>query len=106
MSQLQPVEPTIQESVLAVYESLPPGERKLADTVLARLANLASYSATELAADASVSKATAARFFRRIGYESFGHARLQARAEAHQASPLHALAGAGKQRKPDALSRH
>lgn len=103
---MQRPEPTVQQSIMAVYESLPPGERKLADTVLSRLTILASYSATELAADASVSKATAARFFRRIGYESFGQARLQARAEAHQASPLHAFAGAAKQRKPDALSRH
>jgi DNA-binding MurR/RpiR family transcriptional regulator len=100
-------EPTIQESIMAVYDSLPPGEQKLADTVLARLGDLASYSATELAADASVSKATAARFFRRIGYQSFEHARLRARAEAHLASPLYALAGVNpKERKSDALSRH
>ncbi len=92
---------------MAVYESLPPGERKLADTVLARLGDLASYSATELAADASVSKATAARFFRRIGYESFEHARLRARAEAQFASPLYALAGVGaRDRKSDPLSAH
>ncbi len=92
---------------MAVYETLPPGEQKLADTVLARLGNLASYSATELAADASVSKATAARFFRRIGYKSFEHARRQARTEAHLASPLYALAGINsKERKSDALSRH
>lgn len=92
---------------MAVYESLPAGERKLADTVLGRLSNLASYSATELAQSASVSKATAARFFRRIGYESFRHARRQARAEAHLASPLYALAGVSAgERKSDALSRH
>lgn len=103
---MQRAEPTIQESIMAVYETLPPGERKLADTVLARLANLASYSATELAADASVSKATAARFFRRIGYASFGQARLKARAEAHAASPLYALAGAARKRKPDAWAQH
>lgn len=100
-------EPTIQESIMAVYESLPPGEQKLADTVLARLGNLASYSATELASDASVSKATAARFFRRIGYQSFEQARLKARAEAHLASPLYALAGVkSRERQADALSRH
>jgi DNA-binding MurR/RpiR family transcriptional regulator len=104
---MQAIEPTIQESIMAVYETLPPGEQKLADTVLARLGNLASYSATELAADASVSKATAARFFRRIGYKSFEHARRQARTEAHLASPLYALAGINsKERKSDALSRH
>jgi DNA-binding MurR/RpiR family transcriptional regulator len=101
------VEPTIQQSIMTVYERLPPGEQKLADTILARLNTLASYSATELAADASVSKATAARFFRRIGYQSFGHARRQARAEAHLASPLYALAGVNPQEPvADALSRH
>lgn len=92
---------------MAVYEQLPPGERKLADTILSKLNNLASYSATELAAEADVSKATTARFFRRIGYRSFGHARRQARAEAHLASPLYALAGVDpKERATDALSRH
>lgn len=92
---------------MAVYDELPLGERKLADTILARLNNLASYSATELAADASVSKSTAARFFRRIGYQSFGHARRQARAEAHLASPLYALAGVNpKEPATDSLSRH
>lgn len=104
---MQQDEPTVQESIMAVYESLPPGEQKLADTVLARLGNLASYSATELASEASVSKATAARFFRRIGYQSFEQARLKARAEAHLASPLYALAGVkSRGRRADALSRH
>ncbi len=100
-------EPTIQESITAAYEQLPPGEKRLADTILSRLNNLASYSATELAEDAGVSKATAARFFRRVGYQSFGHVRRQARAEAHLASPLYALAGVNpKERSADALSRH
>lgn len=101
------VQPTIRDAIMAEYERLPPGERKLADTVLARLGELASYSATELAAAASVSKATAARFFRRIGYQSFADARRLARAQAQQASPLHALASSSKGRGArDALSRH
>lgn len=104
---MESLEPTIQESITAAYDQLPPGEKRLADTILSRLNNLASYSATELAADAGVSKATAARFFRRVGYQSFGHARRQARAEAHLASPLYALAGVkSKERASDALSRH
>jgi len=101
------VEPTIRDAIMAVYESLPPGERKLADAVLARLGELASYSATELAAAASVSKATAARFFRRIGYQSFADARRRARAQAQQASPLYALASNARGRGArDPLSRH
>ena len=99
--------PTIQESILAVYDQLPPSERKLADVTLSKLSSLASYSATELAGEAQVSKATAARFFRRVGYPSFSQARRQARAEAHMASPLYALAGVeAKERPTDALSRH
>lgn len=99
--------PTIQESILAVYDQLPPSERKLADLTLSKLNNLASYSATELAGEAQVSKATAARFFRRVGYPSFSQARRQARAEAHMASPLYALAGVDPTEQPtDALSRH
>lgn len=99
--------PTIQESILAVYDQLPPSERKLADITLSKLNNLASYSATELAGEANVSKATAARFFRRVGYPSFSQARRQARAEAHMASPLYALAGVDfKEQSTDALSRH
>lgn len=99
-------EPTIRESILAAYEELPPGERKLADSILPRLGSLASYSATELAREATVSKATAARFFRRIGYESYAQARQRARAEAQSASPLHALAGAERQPDADPVSRH
>jgi len=100
-------DPTIQESITAAYDRLPPGEKRLADTILSRLNHLASYSATELAADAGVSKATAARFFRRVGYQSFRHARRKARAEAHLASPLYALAGVKpRERSSDALSRH
>lgn len=92
---------------MAAYDRLPPGEKRLADTTLSRLGNLASYSATELAAEAQVSKATAARFFRRVGYASFGHARRQARAEAQLASPLHAMADLDpRERRTDALSRH
>jgi DNA-binding MurR/RpiR family transcriptional regulator len=101
------VEPGIREAIMAAYVALPPGERKLADTVLARLGNLASYSATELAGAAAVSKATAARFFRRIGYQSFAQARQRARADAQQASPLSGLAGASaKTRGSDALAQH
>lgn len=104
---MQKAEPSIRDSIMAAYAGLPPGEQKLADTVLARLSNLASYSATELAGEATVSKATAARFFRRIGYPSFAHARQRARADAQQASPLSGFDGATpKARGSDALSRH
>jgi DNA-binding MurR/RpiR family transcriptional regulator len=46
-----------------------------------------TYSATELAAMADVSKATGARLFRSLGYADFNEVRLQAREERNLAPP-------------------
>ncbi|CAI0823978.1 putative DNA-binding transcriptional regulator [Serratia ficaria] len=46
-------------------------------------------TATELAQSAGVSKATATRFFRHIGYESYDSARRQAREMQNSGSPLY-----------------
>jgi DNA-binding MurR/RpiR family transcriptional regulator len=74
--------------ILDLYESLTPQERRLANVVLEHQRDFASYSATELARRADVSKATAARLFRRLGYGSFDEARRQARSLRHWGSPL------------------
>lgn len=63
------------------YENLSPSERKLATLLLERTDDLLTYSASELAAMAGVSKATAARLFRSLGYADFNEVRLQARQE-------------------------
>ncbi|MBV9633972.1 MAG: MurR/RpiR family transcriptional regulator, partial [Methylobacteriaceae bacterium] len=63
-------------------------ERRLANVVLEHQRELASYSATELARQADVSKATAARLFKRLGYASYNEARLQSRALRYWGSPL------------------
>ncbi|MGB1109110.1 MAG: MurR/RpiR family transcriptional regulator [Gammaproteobacteria bacterium] len=73
------------------YDSLPPSERKLADLLLDFPGDVASYTATELAELAGVSKAAVSRFFRRLGYESFEQARLLARDQQHWGSPLYLL---------------
>jgi DNA-binding MurR/RpiR family transcriptional regulator len=78
----------LRELILESYDELVPSERKLADEVMRHQANLASYSATELAQLAGVSKATAARFFRRLGYASFSQFRSDARADPSAESPL------------------
>ncbi len=78
----------LRELILESYDELLPSERKLADVVMQHQANLASYSATELASLAGVSKATAARFFRRLGYASFSQFRSDARAHPSAESPL------------------
>jgi DNA-binding MurR/RpiR family transcriptional regulator len=66
--------------IRAALPSLHPSERRLADTILSFPGEIASYSATELAQLANVSNATVTRFVRRLGYESFDHARQAARA--------------------------
>jgi len=70
------------------YEALPLGERKLAELILEMRGDLAAYSATELAARSGVSKATAARLVRRLGYADFHEMRQQARNQYHNGSPL------------------
>jgi DNA-binding MurR/RpiR family transcriptional regulator len=66
-------------------------EQRLANVVLEHQRELASYSATELAQAANVSKATAARLFKRLGYASYNEARQQSRALRHWGSPLRHL---------------
>ena len=63
------------------FEHLSPSERKLAELLLDRADDLLTYSASEMAAMAGVSKATAARLFRSLGYADFNEVRLQAREE-------------------------
>lgn len=63
------------------WESLSPSERKLAALLLERADDLLAYSASEMAGMAGVSKATAARLFRSLGYADFNEVRLQARQE-------------------------
>ncbi len=76
------------------YDRLPTGERKLADVLLEIGGELAAYSATELAGRAGVSKATAARLVRRLGYADYHELRQQARAQKRSGSPLSELSGA------------
>jgi DNA-binding MurR/RpiR family transcriptional regulator len=74
--------------IRASYDGLPLGERKLAEVILEMGGDLAAYSATELAARAGTSKATAARLVRRLGYADFHDMRHQARASHRNGSPL------------------
>lgn len=69
------------------FEKLSPSERKLAALLLERADDMLTYSATELAAMADVSKATGARLFRSLGYADFNEVRLQAREERNLAPP-------------------
>ena len=87
MSDLTPR--SLEDRIRDNYERLPPNERRLADMILNFPGELASYAASELADLANVSKATASRFFKRIGYESFDAARRDARAAQRWGSPFY-----------------
>ncbi len=80
---------SLEGRIRSAYPELPPNEQRLADTILSFPGELASYSAAELARLANVSPATASRFFKRIGYESFAAARLDARAAQRWGSPFY-----------------
>ena len=60
---------------------LHPAERRLGDFVCDFPGELASYSGSELAQLAHVSKATVSRFVKRLGYANYEAARRHARAE-------------------------
>lgn len=87
---------SIEKRILAIYEEIPPGERALADLIMDQRSDFIGYTATELAQQAKVSKATAARLFKRLGYRSFEEARRVARNVNHWGSPLKQLEARGE----------
>src|ERR1700722_18491810 len=62
---------TLSRRILDSYDDLTRRERKLADLLLEDADTLVLKSATDISEKAGVSKATTARFFRRLGYPSF-----------------------------------
>jgi DNA-binding MurR/RpiR family transcriptional regulator len=70
---------TLFQRILEAYDDLTRRERLLADLLLESPDMLALKSATDISANAMVSKATTARFFRRLGYPSFKTAQKIAR---------------------------
>lgn len=79
------------------FSTLTSSEQKLGRLILERQDDILIHSATELADMAGVSKATAARFFRTLGYADFNEVREQAREERNRTQPYHyAVGGAEK----------
>jgi DNA-binding MurR/RpiR family transcriptional regulator len=87
--------PSIEARIHQHYAALPESERKLADVILERSADLSAFKASELSALAGVSKAAATRLFQRLGFESFDAARRAARARRDWGSPLYMGSTAG-----------
>jgi DNA-binding MurR/RpiR family transcriptional regulator len=69
----------IGQRLLAAYDDMPRGERRLADLLLEDLDVVRHMTAGDLAEQAGVSKATAARLFRRLGYSGYKAAQREAR---------------------------
>jgi DNA-binding MurR/RpiR family transcriptional regulator len=74
--------------VRAALPGLNPAQRRLAEFVCDFPGEIASYTGSELAELAHVSKATVSRFFKELGYETYEQARRHARAEKHTGSRL------------------
>jgi DNA-binding MurR/RpiR family transcriptional regulator len=94
----------LEQTIRTQYDRLPVGERRLADVVLEMRCELAGYSATELAESAGVSKATASRLVRRLGFSGYQEMRQQGRTRPASGSPLAALGGAHARK--GTLGRH
>jgi DNA-binding MurR/RpiR family transcriptional regulator len=69
----------IAQRLLSTYDEMPRGERRLADLLLEDVGVLGYLTASDLADQAGVSKATAARLFRRLGYHGYRDAQREVR---------------------------
>lgn len=83
---------SLEARIYAIYSSLSPAEKRLADVLLQYQMDLPSYTAGELAGKAQVSKATAARLIRSLGYATYPDAKRQIRKDQHWGSPRAGLA--------------
>lgn len=88
------------------YDQMSAVEQKLSDVILASPGQLAMQTATELAISAGVSKATATRFFRALGYDSYDAARREARKASSGGSPLYLQHLNDTDQDPKALIQH
>jgi DNA-binding MurR/RpiR family transcriptional regulator len=96
--------PPLRERIQTQYAALSQVDRKLADVVLGHEKDLLAYSATELAALAGVSKASTARFFKRLGFTDFQDFRQQLRNGVSPPSPLSHLVLQGT--RPCPMQQH
>ena len=94
----------LRDRIQAHYAALSLVDRKLADMVLAHEKDLLAYSATELAALAGVSKASTARFFKRLGFAGFQDFRQHQRKGVPAPSPLSHLVQQGT--RPCPMQQH
>ncbi|MBT3068201.1 MurR/RpiR family transcriptional regulator [Rhodoferax sp. U11-2br] len=95
---------SLKERIQSQYADLSLVDCKLADVLLTREKDLLAYNASELAALAGVSKASTARFFKRLGFGDFQAFRQHLRDGAPQSSPLYRMVQQGTRISP--LQQH
>ena len=78
----------IAQRLLTTYDDMPRGERKLADLLLEDVGIIGQSTAADLATQAGVSKATAARLFRRLGYSGYRDAQREQREVRNTGRPV------------------
>lgn len=78
---------TLEARIYRVYAQLTPAEKRLANVLLEHQMDLPLHTAGELAAKAAVSKSTAGRLIRALGYKTYPEAKRAIRREQHWGSP-------------------
>ncbi|MDF0599696.1 MurR/RpiR family transcriptional regulator [Psychromarinibacter sp. C21-152] len=82
-----PGDQTLEGRIYRAYSWLTRSEQRLADVLLEHQMDLPIYTAAELSAKAGVSKSTAARLIRTLGYRSYPEAKREIRNEQFWGSP-------------------
>lgn len=85
----------IRDRIDSGYSRLSPQEQRAADFVLDHVDDLAVYTATEIAEQSGVSKATVSRLFRRLGFSDAQEVREQARASRNRGVPVGPVRASG-----------
>ncbi|WP_197982199.1 MurR/RpiR family transcriptional regulator [Frigoribacterium sp. CFBP 13707] len=83
-----PAEGGIRDRIDSGYGALSPQEQRAADFILDHLDDLAVVTATEIAEQSGVSKATVSRLFRRLGFTDAQEVREQARVARGRGVPV------------------
>lgn len=79
---------SIEQRIKLIYDQLSPTQQKLAACILNHQGDIATYSATELAKLADVSKSAVTRLLQRLGYKDFTEVKKQVRAARRWGAPI------------------
>ena len=79
---------SIEQRIKQIYDELSPIQQKLAACILNHQGDIATYSATELAKLANVSKSAVTRLLQRLEYKDFGEVKRQVRAARRWGTPI------------------